>query len=118
MWLPSQAQVNAFTRNLASGIGGAVLMFGLSNKIDVNTLNALITGAGTLVNDAVVLIGIASPFIAGYFASKSASPTQQSASIGADKTTIVNAAPGGTATITLTDPAMASAALTAQKNTA
>lgn len=118
MWLPSQAQVNAFTRNVGSGIAGAALMFGVSSKIDINTINSIITATGTLVNDAVVLIGIAGPFVAGYFASRSASKTAQSATLGADKTTIVNAAPGGTATITLTDPAMATAALTAQKNTA
>lgn len=81
MWLPTQGQVNAFTRNVASGIGGAVLMFGLSTKIDVATVNSIITATGTLVNDLVVLVGIASPFVAGYFASKSASPINQAKSL-------------------------------------
>lgn len=114
MWLPSQAQVNAFTRNVASGIGGAVLMFGLSTKVDIATVNSIISATGTVVNDIVVLIGVASPFIAGYFASKSASPTGQAAAIGASDSTTVKPAPGGGATVTITDPAMASAALAAQ----
>ena len=89
MWLPTQAQVNAFTRNVASGIGGAVLMFGLSSKIDINAVNQIITAAGTVVNDAVVLIGIASPFIAGYFASKSASPKAQAVAVAATGALVV-----------------------------
>lgn len=92
MWLPTQAQVNAFTRNLASGIGGAVLMFGLSTKIDINTVNQVIGAAGTVVNDLVVLIGMASPLIAGYFASKSASPTAQAKAVAATGAVVVGSA--------------------------
>jgi len=64
MWLPSQAQVNAASRHVASAIGGAIIVFGLSTKIDVNTVNAIVTATGTLVNDAVVLIGLVSPLAA------------------------------------------------------
>lgn len=92
MWLPSQSQVNAFTRNLASGIGGAVLMFGLSTKIDVATVNSIITATGTVVNDLVLLIGVASPFIAGYFASKSASPKAQADAVAATGAIVVGSA--------------------------
>jgi hypothetical protein len=83
MWLPSQAQVNAASRNIASAVGGAVLMFGLSTKIDINTINQIISATGTLVNDAVVLIGVVGPFVAAYFASKSASPVAQAAAVAA-----------------------------------
>lgn len=89
MWLPTQAQVNAFSRNVASGIGGAVLMFGLSSKIDINTVNAVITAASTVVNDAVVLIGVVGPLIAGYYASRSASPTAQAVSVAATGALVV-----------------------------
>src|SRR4051812_10134889 len=114
MWLPSQAQVNAFTRNLASGIGGAGLMLGLSSKIDRAAIGQLISAAGTVVNDLVIFITLATPIVAGFFASKSASPTAQAAAIGASDATSVKPAPGGGATVTITDPAMASAALAAQ----
>lgn len=92
MWLPTQAQVNAFSRNVASGIGGAVLMFGLSTKIDINTVNSVITAASTVVNDVVVLVGLVSPFIAGYFASRSASPTAQAKAVTAAGAVVVGSA--------------------------
>lgn len=83
MWLPSQSQVNAASRNIASAVGGAVLMFGLSTKIDINTVNQIITATGTVVNDLVVLIGLISPILAALYASRSASPTAQAAAVGA-----------------------------------
>jgi hypothetical protein len=64
-------------------------MFGLSTKIDINTVNQVIGAAGTVVNDLVVLIGIASPMVAGYFASKSASPTAQAKSVAATGAIVV-----------------------------
>jgi hypothetical protein len=83
MWLPTQAQVNAAARHAASFAGGAILVFGLSAKIDVNTINQIIAAAGTVVNDGVVLIGLVTPLLAGYFASRSASATAQAAAVGA-----------------------------------
>jgi hypothetical protein len=83
MWLPSQAQVNAACRHIASAVGGAILVFGLSGKIDVNAVNQIITAAGTVVNDVVILIGLVSPMIAAYFASKSASTQSQAAALAA-----------------------------------
>lgn len=118
MWLPTQAQVNAASRHAASFAGGAIMVFGLSTKIDVNTVNQVIAATGTAVNDIILLVGLASPLLAGFFASKSASPTAQAAAIGANGATVVKPAPGGGATVTITDPAMASAALDAQKKAA
>lgn len=89
MWLPTQAQVNAATRNIASGVAGAVLMFGLSSKIDVNAVGRAIAAAGTVVNDVIVLIGLVSPLVAAYFASKSASPTAQAKAVTAAGAVVV-----------------------------
>lgn len=115
MNLPTPAQVNAAARHAASFAGGAILMFGLSTKINVDTVNQIIAATGTLVNDAVVLIGLLSPIVMAVIASRSASPASQAASIGANQSTVVEPAPGGTATVTINDPAMATAALDAQK---
>jgi hypothetical protein len=115
MWLPTQAQVNAFTRHLASGAAGAVLVLGLGSKIDAAALTQAIAAAGTVVNDVVVLIGLATPLAAGLYASRTASPSAQSAAVGASAATVVTPGAGGTATIQVLDPAMAQAALDAQK---
>ena len=77
MWLPTQAQVNAATRHVASFVGGAILMFGLSSKLDPNTVQQVITQTGTLLNDLIALIGIVTPIVAGYYASRSANPVVQ-----------------------------------------
>jgi len=110
MNLPSQAQVNAATRHVASFAAGAITMFGLSAKIDPTTIVAIINSLGTLTNDAVVLIGLVTPLIAGYFASRSASTANQTASaIAADPKGViaaVNALPA--AAVTVSDPALAS----------
>lgn len=84
MWLPTQAQVNAATRHAASAAGGAILVFGLSTKIDPDTVAKVIAQTGTVINDVIVLIGLVSPLIAGYFASRSASPTSQAVSLTKD----------------------------------
>lgn len=114
MWLPTQAQVNAFTRHLASVAGGAVLVLGLGSKIDTAALTQAIAAAGTVVNDIVVLVGVAAPLIAGLYASRTASPSKQAAALGGSSSTIVQPSPGGTATMVITDPAIAKAALDAQ----
>lgn len=116
MWLPTQAQVSAFTRHLASVAGGAVLVLGLGSKIDTAALTQAIAAAGTIVNDIVVLVGVAAPLVAGLYASRTASPSSQAAALGSNTATIVQPAPGGTATITVTDPAMAKAALDAHRS--
>lgn len=81
MNLPSQAQVNAATRHAATFAAGAIAMFGLSTKIDPATVQQLIAATGTLVNDVVLIVGLAAPLITSYFASKSATPQAQAASI-------------------------------------
>ena len=77
MKLPSQDQVNAATRHLASFAGGAILMFGLGAKITPDTLTAIINATGNLVNDVITLVGIVAPLAAAYFAARSASQTAQ-----------------------------------------
>lgn len=89
MDLPSAAQVNAAARHVASFAGGAVVMFGLSSKINPDSLNAIINATGTLINDAIVLFGLISPLLAGYFASKSASPVAQAAAVAATGATVI-----------------------------
>ena len=81
MELPTQAQVNAATRHAASFAAGAIAVFGLSTKIDPNTVQQIITATGTLVNDAVIIIGLVMPTLAAWFASKSATPQAQAAAI-------------------------------------
>lgn len=77
MNLPTSNQVLAATRHVASFAAGAIAMFGLSTKINPDQVVALINSAGTAVNDIIVLIGLATPFITSYFAAHSASPTSQ-----------------------------------------
>lgn len=81
MNLPTQAQVNAATRHAATFAAGAIAMFGLSTKIDPNTVQQLITATGTLVNDIVLILGLAAPIITSWYASKSATPQAQAASL-------------------------------------
>ena len=81
MNLPTQSQVNAATRNIASAAGGAILMFGLATKVDPDTINSIIAATGTLVNDAIVLIGLVGPIIASWYASHSATPVAQAVSL-------------------------------------
>lgn len=115
MWLPTGAQVNAFTRNLASGAAGAVLMLGLGSKIDTAALTQAIAAAGTVVNDVVVFVTAVTPVVAALYASRSASAKAQAAAIGGNTATNVQPAAGGGAIITVTDPTMAKAALDAQR---
>ena len=83
MDLPTPAQVNAAARHVASFAGGAIVMFGLSSKISPDTLTSIINATGALVNDLVLLVGLVSPIVAGYFASHSASPVAQAAAVAA-----------------------------------
>ena len=81
MNLPTQEQVNAIARHVASFAGGAIVMFGLGTKINPDTITAIINATSTLVNDAVTLIGLVSPLVAAYFAARSASQKSQVAAV-------------------------------------
>ena len=81
MALPNQDQVNAVARNIASAIGGAVLIFGLSSKISPETITALANTLGDLINDLVTLIGLVSPLVMAYLAYKKSSQTSQVQSV-------------------------------------
>lgn len=77
MNLPTQSQVNASTRHIASFAAGAIAMFGISTKLNPDTVQQIINASGNLINDVILLIGLISPFITSYFASKSATPVAQ-----------------------------------------
>lgn len=81
MELPTQAEINAATRHLASGAGGFILAFGLSSKISPDTVQAIINAAGDLVGNLVTIAGLITPVIAAYFAKKSASPVAQAQTV-------------------------------------
>jgi hypothetical protein len=81
MNLPTQHQVLAATRNIASFAAGAIAVLGLSSKINTDAVIALITSLGTLVNDAVVVIGLITPLVAAWLAGHSASARSQIAAV-------------------------------------
>lgn len=83
MQLPTQAEVNAATRHLASFAGGAILAFGLATKIDPQTVQNIITATGTLVNDAISLAGLVMPIVAAWYAQRSATPVAQASAVAA-----------------------------------
>jgi hypothetical protein len=84
MNLPTQLQVNAATRHAASFAAGAIAMFGLSTKIDPQTAVAIINSGGALVNDGVLFIGLVTPFVTSWRASRSASTPSQTAAVQAN----------------------------------
>lgn len=119
MWLPSQAQVNTAGRYAGAIAGTAFAIFGIQAKgISLDQVKAIIAALGTVANDIIILVAMIGPIYASIKGVASSSQTGQGASIGANPSTIVQPAANGTATVTITDPAMASAALTAQKNAA
>lgn len=77
MNLPTTAQVLAATRHVASFAAGAIAILGLSTKINPDQAAAIINSLGTLVSDAVVVIGLVTPVLAAWLASRSASPAAQ-----------------------------------------
>lgn len=81
MNLPTQAEVNAASRHVISAIGGAVIMFGLSTKINIDTVTNAVNALGSITNNIVILVGILAPLYAGWKATHSASPTQQAISL-------------------------------------
>ncbi len=84
MNLPTTNQVAAATRHVASFAAGAIAMFGLSTKINPDQVQALITNVGTLVSDLVVVVGIATPMITGWMASRASSPAAQISAVAAN----------------------------------
>lgn len=94
---PSQAQVNAIARHVASAAAGAVILFGLSTKIDPVAITNIINATGTLANDVILLVGLITPIVSAFYASKTASPTSQAAAVAA------------TGAIVVTTPAIAAA---------
>jgi|HubBroStandDraft_1064217.scaffolds.fasta_scaffold132717_3 hypothetical protein len=86
MQLPTQAQVNAVARHVGTFAAGAIAMFGISSKIDPATVQSLITALGNATNDIILIVGIVGPLVTSYFASRSASPAAQGASLAATAT--------------------------------
>lgn len=80
MNLPNQNQINAGTRHLISAIGGAALMFGVSS-VSIDKINILVNSLSGIMSNLVILVGLLTPIIAGYYASRSASPASQAASL-------------------------------------
>ena len=118
MPLPTQAQVNTAVRYAGTIVGTAFAIFGLQAKgFDLDQIKTAIAALGTVINDGVVLVGALLPIIAAAKGVSTSSSTGQAAAIGANPATIVNPNPDGSATVTL-PPAMASAALDAQKKAA
>lgn len=119
MSLPTQAQVNTAAR-YASVI--AATMFGLLNLqalgVTLDQIKAVIEALGSTVNSILTLLSAAAALYAAYKGVKGSSPTGQAASIGANTSTVVAAGPNGSAVVTIKDPAMASAAIAADKKAA
>ena len=75
MNLPTADQVNSIARQLVTFSGGMIVMFGLSTKINIDTLTAVINASSGVINNIVTLIGIITPLVAAYFAAKAVGPT-------------------------------------------
>lgn len=119
MWLPTQAQVNTAGRYAGTSAAVAIAILGLQAKgVSLDQVKAVIAAGGTAVNDIVTLVSAVAAIYWSVKGVSSSSPTGQAASIGANSATIVQPMSDGTATVRITDPAMAKAALTAQKNNA
>ena len=81
MKLPTQGQVNAATRHLASFAAGAIAVFGLESKVDPSQMTALINGLGALSDDVISIVGIITPMVAALYAARASSPKSQIASV-------------------------------------
>lgn len=116
MPLPTQAQVNTAGRYIGMAAGTAIAVLGLQAKgISLDQVKDVIAAGGTVVNDIVTLIGAVLAVYTAVKGVSSSSPTGQAAALGANPKAIVNAADKGKAIITITDPAMATAALEGQR---
>ena len=89
MNLPNPNQVNAITRHAGSFAAGAIAMFGLQSKLDPATITAIINSLGTLTNDVIVFIGLVTPLITAYLASRSASADAQKKAVSLQPNTVV-----------------------------
>jgi len=115
MNLPTQAQIDTAKRYALAVAGTA---FGILNLqalgITFDQIKSLIEGLGSTANGLLALASAATALYTAYRGVKSSSNTGQAAAIGANKKTLVNPGPNGTATVTLTD-GMAVAALEGQR---
>ena len=116
--IPTGAQVAAFGRHVASYAAGAVTVaVGLhfispeqGSQIG-DAINGIINGVASIGGAVATLLSIG----AGLYASWTASPSSQAASIGASSATSVEPRSNGTAVVIIKDPAMAAAAVAAQQ---
>ena len=109
MELSTQSQVLAATRNAASAAAGAILVFGLSSKIDPATATAIINSLGTVVSDVIVLVGLVTPVVTSLYAWWSASEKNQVAQALKSEPKVLVAAVQSlpAAQVTVTDPKLA-----------
>lgn len=116
MWLPTQAQINTAGRYATVIASTAIGIFGLQAKgFSLDQVKDVIAALGGVINNLVILASAVAAVYAAVRGVSSSSPTGQAAAIGANSATIVQPKADGTATVTITDPAMATAAVAAQK---
>jgi hypothetical protein len=119
MQMPSQAQINTAGRYAGAIAGTAFTIFGLQAKgISLDQVKLAISELGSVANDIILFTGTAVTLYGSIKGVLSSSSKGQAASIGANPSMIVEPAPNGTATVTITDPAAASAAIVAQQKAA
>lgn len=117
MNLPTKTQVDTAARYATAIAGTAFAIFGLQAKgISLDQVKAVIAALGDVANNVIILLATIAPLYVAGRGIKTSSPTGQATAIGANAATNVQPAPGGMATVTITDPEMASAALAAQKS--
>ncbi len=97
MPLPTAPEVNAIARNAASFAAGIIGVLGLASKLPPDTITAIATALGNVVNDILLLVGTVTPLVAAYFARASATPAAQAQSV------------GETGALVITTPAIAAA---------
>jgi hypothetical protein len=117
MNLPSQDEVLAATRHIASFAGGAVLMLGLGTRISPDTLTAIVNATGAVIGDTITLVGLITPIVAAYYASHAQTQTYKVQSVqampGVEKVFINAAATPALAALAV-DPAVPKVEATAQ----
>lgn len=117
MRLPTRSEINTAGRYAGTAAGVVITLLGLQAKgISLDQVKVVIAALGDVVNSIVILAGAIGPIYLAVRGIMSSSKTGQAAAIGANPSTIVNAISGGRATVTINDPAMAQAALEAQKS--
>ncbi len=97
MPLPTTPEVNAIARNAASFASGIIGVLGLASKLPPDTIMAIATALGNVVNDVLLLVGVVTPLVTVYFARASATPAAQAQSV------------GETGALVITTPAIAAA---------